>query len=168
MEGRINQDHDFLVPNGQPEPLDGDSNVVFRGQVEVKGEIFPYDAVRSRQSAVNGIHLALVSPTNNPDAHIKLGEETVRFANIAAKEIAVFDLFTKGVERKPTARYAGNIGDAATVTEGFHAHIMLPDETDVLPRLVANVAKVIDELEATDEIKVELRTKLLQKKNPTV
>ncbi len=151
-----------LTPNGHT--ICGNPEVFYQGEVEVSGENFPYDVKESRQSAVSkGVHLVLVSPANNPDAHTRLGMETVLVANMLAKEIVAFEQFITGIEVPPSFRVGINEGDAATVTEGFHAHMIFPGRSR-LARLVADTEVVINGLNISDEIKAELDRLLLQKK----
>lgn len=157
METPSNRGQDFKVPGQEkkttPEPLR-------KGEIEVEGRKYPWELVVSRgKSVTHGEHYNVISgePDLSPSVIAALAAQTIIIANELAEQVAEED-------EEPSYRVATNRGRrASTVTEGFHAHIIIPKKGDRLPRLVANVQEVVESVEDSG-VRQELDKKLLQQK----
>lgn len=122
------------------------------GTISIGDELIEWILIESKAKAVKK-HFIFTTLSH----HIGSERFMVRSAlNAKATEIAAF-IFG------PDYRLINNSGKASSM-DHYHCHIIVPGEGERLPRAVANVQKVIKELNAPEEVKKELDKALLQQK----
>ncbi|MDO8558724.1 MAG: hypothetical protein Q7R84_00120 [bacterium] len=122
------------------------------GTIIVGGKNIEWVMVKSKQKAA-GKHFIFTTVSH----HIGANAVEERAALNAEATRAAARLFGENY------RLINNSGNASSM-EHYHCHIIVPGKGERLPRAVANVQKVIEELDATSEIKAALRKALLQQK----
>lgn len=127
--------------------------VVYQGCVRVKGVVYDYVVVESAKKAAEK-HFILTTTSH----HVGAEMVEVRAAlNAEATEVAAALL-------GENYRIINNSGPAASSMTHYHVHLISPCKGERLPRAIANVQKVIEELEAPEELKTALDKALLQQK----
>ena len=130
-----------------------DIDAVFRGTVTVKNVKYEYVVVESAKKAAEK-HYILTTTSHHVDAKMV----KVRAAlNAKATRIAAKLLGSH-------YRMINNSGEKASSRTHYHVHLIAPGEGERLPRAVANVQKVIKELDVSEELKATLDKAFLHQK----
>lgn len=126
---------------------------IYPGDVCVDGVVYHYIVVESAKKAARR-HLILTTTSHH------VGEEMVEVRaalNAEATRVAAKLL-------GENYRLINNSGPAASSMTHYHIHLIAPGEGERLPRAVANVQKIIQELKAPEDLKAALDKALLQQK----